>query len=411
MADTPLPKGVELTEYDPQFRADPYPRLKRLRSECPVYDDPEFKHVFLTRYDDVRSLINEKMQLRHPMHALEGSVMAEAIGNGRDRMVNGEIIEREQGILFMDDPDHTRVRGPIQKAFYKRVAKLKPETERIIAGVLDGLEGRAEFDVLADFSIPVPILVIAHVLGVPNDRIAQFRDWSEGLILSLNPLRAPEESLRMEAAQNALLDFFQRELDLRRHAPRDDLLTDLVQLQAEGAEISDMEVAVNAIGLLVGGNLTTTDLIGNAVWLLLTHPDQLARLKADRSLINNAVEEVLRLHGPVMITSRVMPDDREIRGCPVKQRAWAVTSLAAANRDPEIYPDPDRFDITRREAPHVAFGGGTHMCIGAPLARQEAQVGLLALFDRFPNLKLAESEIAWKSLPFFHGLERLRVRP
>jgi cytochrome P450 len=182
-------------------------------------------------------------------------------------------------------------------------------------------------------------------------------------------------------------------------------------VQAEGAPITDGELSVNLQSLLVGGNLTTTDLIGNAMRLFLLHPDQLAKLKADPLLINSAVEEVLRYEGPVDITGRIASRDLEVGGCPVKKTQSMLLSLRGANRDPAAFSEPHRFNITRKESPHVAFGGGAHVCIGAPLARLEAQVALPAFFARFPNLKLADPDTPprWRSLPFFRGLQELIV--
>jgi cytochrome P450 len=197
----------------------------------------------------------------------------------------------------------------------------------------------------------------------------------------------------------------------RRVAPQDDLISDMVQLQAEGAPLSDGELSNNLQGLLIGGNLTTTDLIGNAVWLLLTHPDQLARLKADPSLINSAVEEVLRYESPVDVTARIASRELEVDGCPIHTTQAMTLSLRGANRDPETFTEPHRFDIARKDAPHVAFGGGAHLCIGSPLARLEAQLAIPSLFARFPRLRLAnpEAKPQWRTLPFFRGLKTLPV--
>jgi cytochrome P450 len=194
----------------------------------------------------------------------------------------------------------------------------------------------------------------------------------------------------------------------RRITPRDDLISDMVQLQAAGADLSDDELRINLTALLVGGNLTTTDLIGNAVRLLLLNPDQLAKLKADPGIINAVVEEVLRYEPPVDITGRIASRPLEFGGCPIKDRQAMTVSLRAANRDPEVFDDPHAFNVSRKHKPHVAFGGGAHICIGAPLARLEAQVALVKLFQRFPNLKLANPDSPeWRTLPFFRGLERL----
>jgi cytochrome P450 len=185
----------------------------------------------------------------------------------------------------------------------------------------------------------------------------------------------------------------------------------MVRLQAEGAQLSDDELRINLSALLVGGNLTTTDLIGNGVRLLLTHPAELAKLRADPSIVNAVVEEVLRYEPPVDITGRITSAPAEVSGCPMKTGQSMMLMLRAANRDPEAFDDPHAFNVSRAKKPHVAFGGGAHICIGAPLARLEAQVALVRLFERFPTLRLAEpdAEPQWRKLPFFRGLERLEV--
>jgi cytochrome P450 len=197
----------------------------------------------------------------------------------------------------------------------------------------------------------------------------------------------------------------------RRTEPRDDLITDMVRSQADGSGLSDDELRINLSALLVGGNLTTTDLIGNAVRLLLLNPGELAKLRADPSIINAVVEEVLRYEPPVDITGRIASGPMELAGCPLHSGQSLMVSLRGANRDPEVFDDPHRFDVSRKHRPHVAFGGGAHICIGAPLARLEAQVALVKLFDRFPGLALAHPDEtpAWRMLPFFRGMERLAV--
>jgi cytochrome P450 len=215
----------------------------------------------------------------------------------------------------------------------------------------------------------------------------------------------------MERCSEALNDYFIRLIDERKADPRDDLISDMTQLQASGLPVSDVELRINLSALLIGGNLTTTDLIGNAVRLLLKNPTELAKLKADPGVINAVVEEALRYEPPVDATARVASRDMEVGGCPVKQKQAFTAFLRAANRDPEVFEDPDRFDVSRAKKPHMAFGGGAHICIGAPLARLEAQVALLRLFERFPDLRLADPDVApvWRTLPFFRGLERLEL--
>jgi len=233
------------------------------------------------------------------------------------------------------------------------------------------------------------------------------------VIQAVNPFRTPDQTAVMEQASKALSAYFTETIDARRASPRDDLISDMTRLQADGAPLSDAELRINLSGLLIGGNLTTTDLIGNAVRLLLLHPDQLAKLKADPGIVSAVVEETLRYEPPVDMTRRVASRDLDVSGCPVKATQSLTFNLRAANRDPEAFEDPDRFDVSREHKPHVAFGGGAHICIGAPLARLEAQVALPKLFARFPNLRLADPEAApdWRRMPFFRGLERLELQP
>jgi hypothetical protein len=319
--------------------------------------------------------------------------------------------EERSGILLMDEPDHMRIREPFAKALYKRVAKSKPKVTQVVREWLDGIGDAKTFDVMDKFALRVPVDVIARLLGVDNARLPEFREWSEGSILGLNPFRTPEQTEFYVKSRNALSAYMRELMNARRKQPEDDITSDMVILQAEGAQLTDGEISTNLQGLLIGGNLTTTDLIGNAIWLFLKNPDQLAKLKADPSLINGAVEEVLRYESPVDITGRIAPRDMEVGGCPMKQSQSMFLSLRGANRDPEAFPDPHKFDIARKDAPHVAFGGGLHLCIGSPLARLEAQVALLAFFERYPNVRLADPGMKpkWRTLPFFRGLEELVV--
>ncbi|HTT99951.1 MAG TPA: cytochrome P450, partial [Rhizomicrobium sp.] len=296
---------------------------------------------------------------------------------------------------------------------YKRVAWCKPLVQQVVDQYLAGLRDQQKFDAMDAFALRVPIDVIARILGVDESRLTEFREWSEGAILGLNPFRSEEETQRLVVCTNAMSAYMGDLMKRRRAAPQDDLVSDMMQLQADGAPLSDGEISNNLQGLLIGGNLTTTDLIGNAIWLFLTHPSELAKLKADPSLVNTAVEEVLRYESPVDITGRIAPRDIDVGGCPVKQRQSMLASLRGANRDPEAFPDPHRFDIARKDAPHVAFGGGLHLCIGAPLARLEAQVALASFFDAFPNVRLANpnAKPQWRSMPFFRGLKALSVIP
>ncbi|HEX4179651.1 MAG TPA: cytochrome P450 [Caulobacteraceae bacterium] len=408
MADDPLPTVFELTPLNPKFRAEPHDVLDDLRARCPVHRDETSGSFILTRYNDIRGLVSDRTLWRDPIKAEEAAVLQRRFA---DPAMEGLPRSETTSILMLDDPDHARIRQPLTQAFYARVAKFKPQVEAIIDAALDRIDPGAPFDLMSAYCVPVPIDVIAAILGVDPSRLPEFRDWSEGVIQSLNPFRTAEQTAHMERSSVALIAYFTQTIAERRVAPRDDLISDMTQLQGGGAPLSDIELQINLSALLIGGNLTTTDLIGNAVRLLLLNPEELAKLKADPSLIAALVEETLRFEPPVDITGRIASKDIEVGGCPVKPRQSLVFSLRAANRDPEVFEEPHQFDISRKHKPHVAFGGGAHICIGAPLARLEAQVALLKLFERFPGLRFADPDAApeWRGLPFFRGLERLEL--
>lgn len=410
MTEDALPGFVELTAADPAYSACPEARLAPLRRRCPVHADPLTGHVLLARHADARRLLADPALWRHPSRARPDTLFHRFTAL---RPVDPAVPPGERtSILMLDQPDHLRIRTPLQQAFHARVFRARPLVEEVVADVLEGLAGAPAFDLVAAFAEPVPIHAIARILGVAPERREEFRRWSEAIILTLNPLRTPEEDAAAIAATDALHAHFAELMAARRKVPADDLVTDLVQAQAAGAPLSDREILLNLTALLVGGNLTTTDLIASGVRLLLLNPEALARLRADPSLAAAAVEETLRLEGPVDVTPRIAPSDMEIAGVPVPAGTPVFALLRAANRDPEVFAEPDRFDLGRQAggaAPHLAFGGGAHSCIGAALARLEARVAFQRLFAAFPGLRLADEAPAWRSLPGFRGLARLPV--
>tara|TARA_R110000764_G_scaffold56398_1_gene122852 strand:+ start:3941 stop:5170 length:1230 start_codon:yes stop_codon:yes gene_type:complete len=393
---------IEISAFVPEARNDPHTPLKALREACPVMRDEMAKTWLLTRYDDVRGLVNDRSHVRLPTKAEDGSLPR--------RLVDDENDSSRTSILFLDDPDHARIRQPLAKAFYARINKMKPEIEAIIDDTIAAAPAEGAFDLMEAIAVPIPVLVIARILGVDESRLADFRQWSEDVILGLNPMRTEEETARLVSGAEALDAYFTELMVARRAEPRDDLISDMVQLLASGeADMSDDELLLNLQALLVGGNLTTTDLIGNGVWLFLNHPGQLAALKANPGLGGQAVEEVLRYEAPVSATSRILAEDQQVAGCPMKARQAVFCSLASANRDEATFDTPDAFDITVKRPSHVAFGGGPHICIGAPLARIEARRVYQKLFERYPDMRLAEQQLVWRALPFFRGLETLVV--
>ncbi len=299
------------------------------------------------------------------------------------------------------------------EALLARVASFEPECIRIVDEALDRLEGRGGFDLMEEMAEPVPIICIGTILGVPLDRLTTFRGWLRGIVQTFNPNRTPEEIAALVEASNGLGRFIRETFEARKLTPRDDLFSDMARIQADGAPLSDVEITFNLRNLLVAANVTSTDLIRNAVHLLLAHPDQRAALEVDPSLWPNAIEEVLRFESPVDFTWRIASRELDLSGCPVNAAVAINVFIRSANRDEAAFPNADIFDVTRpRASHHLAFGGGAHVCPGAPLARMEARHLLPRLFARFPKLRLAapEEEPRWRSLPVCRGLETLDVR-
>lgn len=409
MTDKPIPNLFELTPLNPVYQADPHGLLDDLRARCPAHKDPVSGSLVLTRYDDVRAIVSNRDLWRSPDRAEESATLQRRLVDSRPEGVPQTHVS---SILTLDDPDHARIRQPLSQALYARVAKFKPQLEALVDETLDRLSGEDEFDLMERFCVPIPIDAIARILGVDPARLGEFKAWSEGVILSLNPLRTEAQTRVMETSAEALNAYFTDLMAERRRDPQDDLISDMVGLQAAGANLDDEELRLNLQALLVGGNLTTTDLIGNAVRNLILNPSELDKLKADPSIINAVVEESLRFEPPVDITGRIASGPVEAGGETLHAGQAVTVSLRAANRDPAVFENPHRFDVSRKHKPHVAFGGGAHICIGSPLARMETAVALVKLFQRYPNLALARPDEppVWRTLPFFRGMEHLWVR-
>ena len=396
-----VPTGVELTPLDPTFQRDPYPVLDTLRSREPVHHDQVISRWVLTRHDDIDAVLRDRDMAVDPRKAAAGTYM---------EMFSAGESDREPNMLFLDAPDHTRLRGLVTKAFTPRaVDQMRPRIQEIVDELLDGVAESGGFDLIASFAGPLPTIVIAEMLGIdPADR-DDFKRWSDEGVMSFNPLLSDEERERVTASGQAMIDYFHRAIAERRGSPRDDLISSLIAVEEASDQLTDEEIVSMCSLLLAAGNVTTTDLIGNGVLALLQHPEELRKLREDPALIENAVEEMLRFDSPVTQTARIPMRDQEIGGCPIDARQSVLTSLAAANRDPSAYPDPHKFDITRDDTHHHSFGGGAHYCLGAPLARLEAQLAIGTLVERFPDLRLADEPLEWRGVPAFRGLVRLPV--
>jgi cytochrome P450 len=403
---------LDLTAANPDARRDPYPRLAQLRARCPLHRDEAGGAWLVTRMADARAVFSDNAHFKDPDKAEPAAI---AIRRRRSTVPDGLAFPDDQraSMLELDGDEHARVRGPLVQALYARIARFEPECLRIVDAALDRLEGRSEFDLMKELAEPVPVACIGSILGVPPETLATFRGWLDGIVQTFNPNRTPEDVAALVAASNGLAHYIRGRFSDAKLDPPDDLFGDMARAQAAGAPLSDTEITYNIRGLLIAGNVTTTDLIGNAARLLLTHPDQLSRLRDDPSLWPAAVDEALRFEPPVDFTWRIAARDLDLSGSPVRTGAALNLFIRSANRDEAAFPNAHQFDVTRpRAARHLAFGGGAHICPGAPLARMEAKHLLSRLFARFPNLRLAEPDAPpqWRRLPGFRGLERLSVR-
>jgi cytochrome P450 len=313
-------------------------------------------------------------------------------------------------LLHLDPPDHTRLRKLVTAAFTRRrVEQLAPRVQQITDELLDAMDAATEVDLIAAFAYPLPLTVICELLGVPTDEQTSFREWSSTIVAF--SMVAPEAWV---AASTAMIRYVRELLAAKRAEPADDLLSALVSVRDGSDRLSEDELTSMVFLLLVAGHETTVNLIGNGVHALLTHPDQLAVLRAEPERMDATIEELLRFDGPLQVTTlRWTTEPVEIGGTIIPAGATVIPALMAANRDPSRIADPDRFDLTRPDSPHLAFGHGVHHCLGAPLARLEGRIALASLFARFPDLHLAvrPTEIRWRPGVLMHGLLTLPVAP
>jgi cytochrome P450 len=401
MTDQEYPQGMALTAIDEAFREDPYPILGKLRSEAPVLEDTELSRYVYTRHDDVKAILRDNALWSDPRKARPGTFTREFLGGD---------MEQEPSMLLMDEPDHNRLRRLVSKPFTPAaVERWREPIKAVVQRVLDSIT-TDEFDLIEQFAGPIPTVVIAEMLGLNPDDHEQFKTWSDTSVkVAFNPLPDEAERIAGEAANQALVDYFDREIERRRNHLGDDLLSTMIRAEEAGDKLTKTEIISQCNLLLVAGNVTTTDLIGNGVKALLENPEQLEKLRHKPELIKNAVEEMLRYDSPVTNSGRIANREVDFGGCPVHEGETLSTSLAAANRDPDVYPDPDSFDITREDTHHQSFGGGRHLCLGAHLARIEAQEAILGLLDRYPSLRLSNRGHVYASAPSFRGMTEFWV--
>jgi cytochrome P450 len=386
----------------PDFIRDPYPSFHLLRQNEPIHMSP-FGFYVASRHADAALVLRDKRFgkdfVGRLIRRLGPQIMDEPIYRSM-----------QHWMLQQDPPDHTRLRGLVISAFTaRRVEDMRPRIQAIVDEVLDRVADKGRMDLIADFAFPLPVTVICDMLGIPEgDRSVFYNSARTGGRL-LDPIPLNRAELDEANANNAASEiYFNNLFELRRREPGPDLTTQLVQAEQAGDKLTNEELTANIILLFGAGHETTVNLIGNGLLALFRNPDQLELLKSDPSLIGNAIDELLRYDSSVQVTGRVALEEMEVGGTKVAAGMPVLCLLGAANRDPAVYPDPDRLDITRKNVRPMSFGGGIHYCLGAQLAKIEAEVAILSLLERFPNLRLDDPvNPQWRDTFVLRGLKTM----
>ena len=381
--------GVAYDATSAEVARDPYETYRQLRSKDPVHRMRLIDAWALTRYRDVEAVLRD-----HTRFSNVGRFFVETV---------------HLSLLELDPPEHTRLRLLVSKAFTPRaVALLRPRVQELTDELLDAVDGQDRFDLIAALGYPLPVTVIAEMLGVRTRDIDLFKGWSNALALSVSALLTADQIQDIRKAGEETLACFQTVIDERRGQPRDDLVSALLAAEEEGDRLSHDELVAIMMLILVAGNETTRNLIGNGMLALLRNPDQLQRLRQDPGLLDSAVDELLRYDSPVQLDDRTAREDLEIGGKRIRAGQRVITMIGAANRDPEMFDDPDRLDLGRDRKSHLSFGRGIHYCLGAPLAVLEARIAFASLLDRFPSIRLA-AEPRHRESRVLRGVEQLWI--
>lgn len=387
---------------------NPHPAYQQLRRDMPVCWDAKWSGWLITRYEDVHSLLRHKMLSSNWLDALLGQLSPEeetaalslrAILTGR--------------LLFVDHESHRRVRNLMQLAFTpKRVQMMETFIQKTIDDMLDRALSAGEMDLIRDFALPFPSHVITAILGLPPEDCDRFKAWTDDIYAFIGATRESASRRAQRATRSAeqLKAYLSDLFDKIRRQPRDDLISAMIQAEEQGERLTETELFSNVVGMINASHETTTSLIGNTTFRLLQSPGLWQRLAAEPELVPNAVEEGLRYESPIQVVGRLAVVDIKIGEVAIRRGDRVILVLAAANRDPAVFRDPDRFDVTRSEIKHLAFGGGPHYCLGAPLGRLEGNMAIATLCRRLPRLCLTTNEASWNPHLVFRGLSRLPVK-
>jgi cytochrome P450 len=381
--------GTLFNIFDPVFKANPYPAYARLRAELPVIVDQHAPIVWLFRHADCEEALRDP-RLGSPLGSPE--VLARKLGDGPAACYIGK------SMLAQNPPQHTRQRRAVSKAFTaKAVEAMREQVVAKVNGLLDEVTagGRKEFDLANEVAYRIPISVVCGMLGVPAEHHDRFRSLIEENAAVVEPMPTPEQVVMADKASGELMDLVAGLAAERRAEPRDDLLSALVAQQGDEGSLSDEELVADVSLLIAAGFCSTMQLIGNTIYTLLRHPDQLDLVRSDPAAASGAVEETLRYEPPVMSWPRSVLEPVSFRGHAVPVGWTVIAVIGSANRDEAVFDRPDEFDITRPSPRHLTFGGAIHYCLGAPLARIEAELAVRTIVTRFPDLRLATDDIEW----------------
>ena len=366
--------GVSYNPVSEENAADPYPNYEKIRLKDPVHRMRLLDAWLLTRYEDVDTVLRDYKRFSNAERSL----------NDAGRVT----------LLDLDPPDHTRLRSLVSRAFTPRsVTVLESRVRDIAEEMLDAVENTNRFDLIQALAFPLPVIVIAEMIGVPPEDREQIKVWSNDIALSVEPVLTDEQVDMVNRATDELYEYFDDIITLRRQDPRDDLISALIAAEDEGDRLTHDEVLATLLLLLVAGNETTRNLIGNGALALLKNPDQLQLLRDNPDLLDTAISEFLRYDSPVQLDGRFVEEDVEIGGKRIRAGQRVISALGAANRDPEAFTNPNSLDITRQEKSHISFGRGIHHCLGAPLAMLEGRIAFTCMLNRFSSIRLlAEPE-------------------
>jgi cytochrome P450 len=380
--------------WDEAFRANPYPHYRALSGQPPQLLETFFSAALIGRYADAVTILHDPERFSSDTRTM-------------DRI---EVFGDASRLLFSDPPTHTRLRKLVSRAFTpKRIKDLEPKIREFTTSLFDRAAAKGSFELMADLAVPLPVMVIAEMLGVPSVDYERFKAWSDRIIEADNTTPGVPLPPSVSDAFQALRAFFIGEIAKRRQNPGPDLVSALVAARDEADALTEEEMIAFAILLLLAGNETTTNLIGNGTLALMRHPEQFAQLHQDATLIPRAIEEMLRYDPPAQSVVRRTKVDAQVGEIEIKAESVVFVILGAINRDPTHFSDPERFDITRDPNDHLAFGDGIHFCLGAALARLEGQIAFSAMIERFPRLRLADPavEVKYKGSYFLRGLAAL----